>query len=359
MVGGFAGLGAVLMLLVAAVVGVVGDRVFIRLDAPRETLQHAARFVTCMQLSSAVLAAGVLANAAVFARGLARRALAISIAANLVNLVVTAGCSFLLRQGALGGAWGTGVAGSVMLAASFASLPRSAGVWQHWRSAARRVIAMTRGIAIPVFGSYLVLSIYAAALNDVLMSIGPDAVAGFGIANRLQSLLMMPAVALGTALAIRAGGMHRIGASASDVSVARLAGRGLVVGIVLYALVSAIVIAARPLITPLMAEAGAAAVLGEYLLIVCPSFVFFGPMLALLIYLEQMGQGRLALLFNVASLGMTFVCAYAVAARSHLIGDVFIAIAACNVVTALALFVIVRKSAVHRPPRTLAHGGSL
>ncbi|KKB61285.1 hypothetical protein WM40_24100 [Robbsia andropogonis] len=330
------------------------------LDAPRETLHHAARFVACMQLSSAVLTAGVLANAALFASGAGCRALAISIAANLLNLAVTAGCAFLLRQGALGGAWGTGAAGTVMLASSFASLPRPDGARPHWRSAVARTLAMTRGIALPVFGSYLVLSVYAAALNGVLMWIGPHAVAGFGVANRLQSFLMMPAVALGTALAIRAGGMHRAGAPSSDIGVARLAGRGLVVGIALYALVSAIAVAAQPLITPLMAGQGApAAVLRDYLLIVGPSFVFFGPMLALLIYLDQTGQGRLALSFNVASLGITFAAAYTVAACGHPLSDVFIAIAACNALTALALFVIVRRPAVHRPPRTLAHGGSL
>ncbi|MHA6907585.1 MATE family efflux transporter [Ralstonia pseudosolanacearum] len=360
MVGGFAALGAILMLLVAVAVVAVGDRFFMRLDAPRDTLRHAARFVTCMQISSAALTAGVLANAAVFARGFARRALAISIAANLVNLVVTSGSALLLRQGAIGGAWGTGAAGILMLMASFSNLPRACGARQYWRSTTKRVFLMTRNIAIPVFGSYLVLSVYAAAINDVLMSIGPHAVAGFGVANRLQNLFMMPAVALGTALAIRAGSMHRLGASASDVSVARFAGRGLAVGIAMYALVSAIAVVTQPLITPLMAGQGAAAeVLRAYLLIVCPSFVFFGPMLSLLIYLDQTGQGRLALFFNVVSLCVTLTAAYAAAANDQLIRDVFIAIATCNVITALVLFAIVRQPAVHRPPRMLAHGGTL
>lgn len=357
-VAGFAGLGVMLMLLVAIMVLVVGDRFFERLNAPRETLQHAVHFVTSMQLASTVLTAGVLANAAVFACGLARPALTISITSNLVNLAVTAGCAFLLRQGALGGAWGSLAAGCVMLVASFTSLPSAAGVWHHWQIALTRVFSMASAIAIPVFGSYLVLSIYAAMLNDMLMSIGPDAVAGFGVANRLQSLLMMPAVALGTALAIHAGGMHRTSAPASQVGVARFVGRGLTVGITLYALVSALTIAAQPLITPLIAgpDAAAAVVLRDYLLIVGPSFIVFGPMLALLIYLEQTGQGRLALSFNIASLGITLATAYAVTGRSHQVSDVFIAIAVCNVLTALTLFAIVRQPAVHRPPHTLAHG---
>ena len=359
MVGGFAGLGAVLMLLVAAMVGVLGEHIFVRADVPRETAQHAARFVFCMQMSSVVLSAGVLANAAVFARGLARRALVISIAANLANLGATAGCAFLLRQGAIGGAWGPAAAGIVMLAASFGHLPRADGKPQRWRITIERVVSMTRNIGVPVFGSYLALSVYAAVLNEVLISIGPDAVAGFGVANRLQNLVMMPAVALGTALAIRVGGIHRLAEGASDVGAARLARRGLVVGIVIYALLAAIAVASQSLIVPVMAGSGRTAfVLRAFVQIVAPSFVLFGPMLSLLIYLDHTGQGRLALFFNIASLCATLAAAYAVAVHSHGVRPVFIAIAVCNVVTALVLFAIVRQPAVHRPPRTLALGGT-
>lgn len=54
----------------------------------------------------------------------------------------------------------------------------------------------------PVFISYLIMPISLLIFNDILSNFGEDVVASFGIAYRLQSLFMLPALAFGVAAGI-------------------------------------------------------------------------------------------------------------------------------------------------------------
>ncbi len=60
-------------------------------------------------------------------------------------------------------------------------------------------------ISLPVLASYLVIFSSLFFINLVLSKFGPAVVVGFSIAYRIQNLIILPAVALGSALAILSG----------------------------------------------------------------------------------------------------------------------------------------------------------
>lgn len=352
----FAVLGAAILLCVAGAVGIFGDMLFTQLNVPAEVLQRALQFILYMLGSSALLVVGVIANSAVFGIGRGLAAMLVSIAANVLNIAITALCVFRLEQGALGAAWGTASAGVLMIVASLHLLP----AFDHKTLGSlalviRHALALAFSIALPVLGSYLLLTAYLALVNQIILSFGAEVVGGFGITSRLQNVLMLPAAALGTALAIRAGQMH----SALDSGkVVKLVGRGIVVAVSLYLLISLTVCATYvSLADVLTGDAAISKVVQSYLLIIAPSYILFGPLLAVLIYLDQVGQGRTALLFNVLTLGSTLAGARFAELHFHDFKYVFLAIAIGNLIAGIAMFFIIRRSAIHQPHRQIAQGG--
>src|SRR5699024_2354358 len=61
------------------------------------------------------------------------------------------------------------------------------------------------GLGIPAGLQMAVISAGAAAVMSVVASFGPDVVGGFGAAQRLDSLIMLPAEALGISVSSMAG----------------------------------------------------------------------------------------------------------------------------------------------------------
>jgi len=357
-IGTLALLGGVSMLALAATTAWAGSWIASVLHVPPAVAPRALHFTQCMLAASASLVAGAVLNAALVGLGRPRTAMLVSIASNASNLAVTATCIQVFQQGAESAAWGTAAAGGLMLLMSCWWIPPGHNDWTARRRIGVRAAHLALSIAVPVLASYGLLAVYLALMNQILMSLGIEAVAGFGIANRLQSALMLPAAALGTAMAIHAGTAHRLDAGDSEGRVSRLVLHGLALSVGLYALLAGIIFLSQGLLTDALTGRGphdpVSSVVSSFLTTVGPSYVFFGPLLALLIYLEQIGRSRVALLFNFLTLGGTLLAAHCVAVSTQDVRQVFLTISASNLLAAFALFLVVRSPSLHRPHLQLA-----
>jgi Na+-driven multidrug efflux pump len=352
-----AALAAILLLGVAGLAAVFQRSLFLGVDIPGADIVRARQFIVHMLCASSLLAAGAVINSGLLALGRGRAAMLLSVFANLINISVTAAGAFWLELGAQAAVLGACCAGIFMIAGAYCRLPRFARMAGKARASSfRRTVALAVDAGMPVLASYLLLCAYLALMNHVMIMLGTAAVGGFGLVSRLQNLLMLPAAALGTALAIRAGQLH--GAMNTD-RVLRLVRQACVLTVTVYLLVAVVVCAGhRPVGQMLTGDPAARDVVYAYLLTVGPTYIFFGPLLTLLIYLDQVGQGRTALYFNALSLGGTIAAAYYAAVHYGDFLPVFLTIAAANIVSSALMFMLISRAKLHRPHPRLLHGGT-
>jgi len=148
----------------------------------------------------------------------------------------------------------------------------------------------------PVFISYLAIFVGLFLFSGILSRISLIAVSGYGVAYRLQTFLIMPAIAIGVACAIYINDYL----ANHDYIMARKALRSsLIFSLLIYLLISGV--------TYLFSDAMVSAVVGDslihseavrYLLVVSPSYLFFGPFITFLVISEQTGRGLWGLLLN-------------------------------------------------------------
>ncbi len=149
---------------------------------------------------------------------------------------------------------------------------------------------------IPLFFSYVIIFGGFATFNLLLAHYGISVVSGYGIACRLQMLLVLPAIGIGTALAILVNNQITSDKLDTRFSII-LVGMG--ISIILYGLLSELIYSYRNQIIGLFVSAKTiqqAAI--YYYQQVAYSYVISGPMLTLLTMLEQIGYGLQVMLFN-------------------------------------------------------------
>ncbi|MGW4898434.1 MATE family efflux transporter [Kitasatospora sp. NPDC004240] len=153
-------------------------------------------------------------------------------------------------------------------------------------------------VGIPVAASYLVIFASNLALMWVVTPFGPLVQSGFANAATLQTLLIMPGLVLGSAIAIVMNG-HR-GAGRTELLEPTLRA-GLWIAAGAYAVLAAAAYLGRHLFADLMTgNAVIAEETARYLEVVGPSYLLMGFVLAALTALEQLGGGPLALAMNAA-----------------------------------------------------------
>jgi Na+-driven multidrug efflux pump len=161
---------------------------------------------------------------------------------------------------------------------------------------AARILA---SVGVPVGGTFLVLAVANTATLRVLSRFGAAAISGYGIANATQVVLIVPAVGLGTAVAVL---VNQNGGGTAMATVAR----GAVLAAVAYTSMGVLVwIAASPIAQIASSDPRVRAVAGTYLHVVGPTLACVGIMLAGLTVLEQTGSAFLALSFNVGYFGLS------------------------------------------------------
>jgi Na+-driven multidrug efflux pump len=296
-------------------------------DSPPSAAAGLRSFARWMPAASVIVVIPLTASATLRGFGRARAAAAVTVTYVAVDLATVAIVAFGLDGGVLSLAWASAV-GAVVAAALGAILLVRTGVWRPGRGPARipvlpgaslegmrRPLAMLRDVGLPILFSYGALFAFGLLVIRILRQFGPDVVSGFSVAYSIQTLAIVPAIALGSASAIftnRLRGAGQVSEAATAYAVTlRLAAR-IYVGVA--ALVTALCLVLPPLISSSAAVAGAAR---TYLLVCGPALAALGVVLVTLTVLEQTGAGRLAVALNVINVAIVALVGGALA---HLFG---------------------------------------
>jgi hypothetical protein len=250
------------------------------------TLRGSGRAVAAAAVTVTYLAVD-LATVAVAAFGLDAGVLSLAWANAAGSAVAaTVGCAILLRTGALRVAAGRGAEPS----GAEPDVPR------------RRALAMGRDVGLPIVLSYGALFVFGMLVVRILRQFGPGVVSGFSIGYSLQTLAIVPAIALGSAGAIVIN--HLTGAGRGDEAGTPYAAT-LRLAVRIYAGVAVAVTGLAVVVPPLISSSATVADAGvTYLLVSGPSLLALGLILVTLTMLEQTGAARLALALNVGNVAL-------------------------------------------------------
>jgi Na+-driven multidrug efflux pump len=165
------------------------------------------------------------------------------------------------------------------------------------------VRALLLGIGLPIAATYVMLSATNLVTEWILTPFGPAAVAGYGAAILVQSVAVVPALALGTATAVTANRRW----AAGDVLALPAALRvGLRIAVAGYAAIALLCLLSAGTLARLMVSDPRTAVeTAAFLRIVGPSFLGLGVVLFLLTFLEQIGSGFVATAVNLCYFSLT------------------------------------------------------
>lgn len=155
------------------------------------------------------------------------------------------------------------------------------------------------GLGIPAGLQMSVISAGAAAVMSVVATFGPEVVGGFGAAQRLDSLIMLPAQALGVSVSSMAG--QNIG-SRNWQRVGEIARVAVVYNLVIMVAIALVVIAVADGAIALFVGEGEAADFGaQYVRIVALCFPFLGINFVLNGIVRASGAMYQVLLLNIIS----------------------------------------------------------
>ncbi|TQF72939.1 MATE family efflux transporter [Pseudoalteromonas luteoviolacea] len=152
----------------------------------------------------------------------------------------------------------------------------------------------------PVFFSYLVMFLNLFLLNKLLATFSQNDVAGFGVAYRIQNIILMPAIATGVALGVHA---NRLKASGEFALVRRFINVAMGSVLLIYVVVSPLVFVYKEFLLSLLTNSSTILKAASfYLHYIAPTYIVTGPLLVLLVYMQETGQGVRSLLFNISAL---------------------------------------------------------
>lgn len=352
----------VMAVVIVAVAGVfaLGFDAFAGLfHVPEHRQSQAFRFIAGMLGASILIGCSTIMLSALF--GLGRSALAggLGIGATVLNLATAHVCANWLDQGIYSLVWAA-LAGSGPLAlvavgvlAARGVVPSLAGSWERIGTRMAEIAAL----GLPVTVSFLVLFCFLFAFNFLVSFFGESEVSGFGIAFRLQSFVILPGVALGTAAAILINGAV---AEHQFALARRYFLNGIALSVVLYVVVAAAVFLLQDQLLHLFtSDPNAIAAGRRYLGIVGPSYASIGPVLVLLTLYEQTGYGLRALTVNIVGFSLEIGFAGWFGLGQPDAAVMYLVIAAMNWLALLYLIYEVARRMKGRPgPRADATAGS-
>jgi Na+-driven multidrug efflux pump len=164
-----------------------------------------------------------------------------------------------------------------------------------WR---RDVPRLAVSIGLPVGSSFIVLCVVNVLLLHIVAPGGQAAVAGFSVGYMLQTAVIVPAVGLGSAVAVLMNHFVAAGFTHAARTVFR---RGMLLAVGGYAVVTVVVVIAGGKIAGLMSgNPAVAAQAREFVSVVGPTFGCMALSLVALTVLEQVGYGALAAAMNAS-----------------------------------------------------------
>jgi Na+-driven multidrug efflux pump len=253
-------------------------------------------FLVLMCIANATALVPLLCTATL--RGLGRARLSSTL--GVTHVLLAALAMMLLENvtalGALSVPAGYLIATAIVGAATVITVIRIGVAPPAWRLRRDACISLWR-IALPVAASFLLLAVMSSGYLHVLREVDQNEVIGFSLGQIVQTFLIVPATALGSAAAVAVTGRQ------AEVRAA-INRRGLTallrMTIPVYALLALTTFLLHTSIVGAVTASPQVAQSAEYYLLwVAPTLALLGPTLAVLTYLEQIGMARSALVLNV------------------------------------------------------------
>lgn len=341
---------AALLGLVVMVAGLASlDPIFTLLGADDRTLPLIREYMEVYYFGGFLLILPLVGNFAMRAAGDARApALILSISA-LFNIVLDPLLIFgwfgLPRLELRGAAIATVIANGITVIASLVILHRRehlirarfllpGRVWESWR----RVLH----VGVPATAANLLNPLTVGVITALVADFGPGAVAGYGVASRVESLVMITIFAVSSSVTPFAGQNYGAGRIDRVRDMTWLSGKfciayGLAVAVVLW-------IAGEPLVSIFNEDAEVIATATTYLTIVPITLGAFGFMLVSVACFNALGMPLPATALTFVKLFAVYIpLAWALSGVVGLVG-IFWANAAAHVLFGVAAFVWLRRT---------------
>lgn len=239
------------------------------------------------------------------------------------------------------------IAGTVFLTRGGIVRPRGLTGWQP------RIPRQLVAIGLPVCTTLIVLCVVNLVLLRIVAPGGQFAVAGFTIGYTVQSVVITPAIGLGSAIGILMN--HHIAAGATQAA-RGVFRRGMLLGVCAYALAGILApLVGGPLAGLLSGNPQVAAQAGHFLNVVGPSFGATGVILTALTVLEQVGYAAFATKLNTGYFAVVLAVGWIAADAAHRIDGLYWTLAIgpfCSLATGLpwAWRAALRPRAPHHEP---------
>jgi Na+-driven multidrug efflux pump len=278
-------------------------------------------------------------------RGLGRTGTAALVTATYVccflGAVVVGG--LVLRGGLMAVALGAALAGLAELCVGLTILTRSGVVGLRalttWRRGVPRLIA---AIGLPVGSTYIVLCVVNLLLLRIIAPAGQHAVAGFSVGYMLQTVVVVPAIGLGSAVSV----LMNQSVAAGFTPAARTAfRRGMFLAAGGYAVVTVVIVVVGGRLANLISgNPAVAAQAREFISVVGPTFGVMALVLTALTVLEQVGYGAVAAFMNASYFAAIVTIGWLWVAHTGHVSDLYktmMIAALCSLITALPLVCVV------------------
>ena len=340
---------------IAAPLLVFHDALFRALQASDSLLPLIGDYIVPYALGLPPLLVAMGANGVLRAQGEAVKSSTILIVVALVNGVLDPllifGIGPFPELGVAGAGWATAAANfaAMLIGLSFAStceLPlHPANALRH--DVGKGVLELGR-VGLPAAVSNAINPVGIALVTALLARHGQDAVAGFGAAGRLQSVAVVPLLALSSSIGPIVGQNWGAGARDRAVEAVRLssgfcAGYGLLVALALCAF-------RNPIAGVFTDDAGIAAALASYLLIASWGFAGYGLLVVANGALNAVDRAGLAFRLSVARVLLVMLPLAWFATRAGGPGHVFGAELAANLIGGGAAFRFARRALADGSP---------
>jgi Na+-driven multidrug efflux pump len=256
-------------------------------------------------------ALSTLLNTNLYLAGKALSAMLISLFSNMLLICITYVIAYQLKMGLQGYVLSTLISSCFSALISAFLLKRITLKFKMFPIIALKKLWKELMHALSIFISvglsYSVIFLGLILMNGILAHFGHDVVAGFGLAYRIQSVLIMPAIALSSAIVILKDSAH---------DVLRI---GLTLSFLLYFMCSLLLIIFRnPLIDFFTRDPKIAENSGIYFQYIAPSYCALGPLICYLGTLEQGGFALKAFSINFMYLLLAFgVSGYVAIHQNH------------------------------------------
>lgn len=336
--------------IVLTVIGLVTiDPLFRLLGAADDTLPLIRTYMRIWYLGSFAVLLGMVGMSAIRATGDTRIPSAIMIWSAVLNLILDPilifGVGPIQGMGIAGAAWAFVVARIAAFAAAVYVLAWKLDLIKLARRSLARRLSSFREIlhvGLPAAGTNAIIPLATAVATAMIASFGQEAVAGFGVATRVESLALISFYALSSVIGPFAG--QNLGAKSSGriLTALRLCNQySAVSGLVLAAI---LFVAARPIAglfndDPLIID-----VATNYLRIVPVSYAFAAMVMIMNATFNGIGNPLPAVVVSVMRMVFLFLPLAWLGAKLFGLDGIFVAQAVANLLCGLGAYLWVRKS---------------